>query len=55
MFEGGERYGGWLKKKEKKHKGIQDSKFLNWSRKWLKWKVIDQGGSIFHVPSLEHS
>ncbi len=55
MFEGWGRYGGALKKKEKKRKGIQDSNFLSWSLKRLKWKVIDRGGSNLHVLSIDHS
>jgi hypothetical protein len=55
MFEEWGHYGGWLRKKERKRKGIQESRFLNWSHKWLKWKVVDRGGSNFHLPSLGQS
>ncbi len=53
MFEGWGHYGGRLKKKEKKRRGIQDSSFLNWSLKRLKWKVVDRGGSNLHVPCID--
>jgi hypothetical protein len=55
MFEEWGYYGGKTKKREKKRKGIQDSRFLNVSRRWLKWKPIDRGGLTFHVPCIEHS
>lgn len=55
MFETWGRYGGEVRKKEKKKRSKRDLKFLSWSRKWFHWKVVDQGGFHFYVPCLEHS
>ena len=56
MFETWGRYGWEVKKrKEKKKRRLRDGNFRTWSRKWLSWRVVDQGGLHFYVPCIEHS
>lgn len=49
-----ERYGPYPKKKGKKRIRLKEGRFLKRNYAWLKWKIDDIGGVLFHHPCLDH-
>lgn len=49
-----ERYGPYPKKKGKKRGRFKERQFLKKTYEWVKWKVDNIGGFLFHHPCSEH-
>ena len=49
-----DRYGPYPKTKEKRHSSPKERRISKHHQDWLKWKILDKGGFMFHVPCSEH-